>query len=95
MLPIFLAAYFKTREGQRTLLASTASSTMQLVLNVSDIGEINVPAPPLSLQKKIVSLSNAAEEHYRISIETAELRRMIANQIIVDILSQNNFFSKV
>jgi len=88
MLPICLAAYLKTKEGQRTLLANTASSTMQLVLNVSDIGEINVPVPPLSLQEKIVGLMNTAEEQYRINIELANLRNMIINQVITDILNK-------
>lgn len=88
MLPIFLAAYLKTKEGQRSLLVNTASSTMQLVLNVSDIGEINVPVPPLSLQKKIVNLTKAAEEQYRLSIELANLRSTIINQVVTDILNK-------
>ncbi len=84
LLSGFLAAYLRTENGQKALLANAASSGAQLMINISDVGEINVPVPPLSLQEKIVSLTNAAEEYYRISIETAELRRTIANQIIIE-----------
>lgn len=89
LLPIFLAAYLKTNEGQKSLLAHTASSTMQIVLNVSDMGEIDVPVPSLSLQKKIVKLINAADEYYRLSLESANMRRMIANQVMMDMITND------
>ncbi len=86
LLPIFLATYLKTKEGQRTLLSNIASSTMQLVLNLSTIGEINIPVPSLALQKKIANLANIAKEQYRLNIESANLRKEITNQIITDML---------
>ncbi|MEW6088300.1 MAG: restriction endonuclease subunit S [bacterium] len=86
VLPIFLAAYLRTREGQRVLLSNIASSTMQLVLNISDISEINVPVPAIDLQKKISNLADISEVQYRLSIESANLRKEITNQIVMDML---------
>ncbi|MDD5773219.1 MAG: restriction endonuclease subunit S [bacterium] len=86
LLPIFLAAYLKTKEGQRVLLSNIASSTMQLVLNVSNISEINVPVPAVDLQKRIANLANISEVQYRLSIESANLRKEITNQIVTDML---------
>lgn len=86
LLPIFLATYLKTKEGQRALLSNIASSTMQLVLNVSDINEFNVPVPPLDLQKKIANIANISEVQYRLNIESANLRKEITNQIVTEML---------
>jgi len=84
--PVFLAAYLKTKEGQRALLANAKSSTMQLVLNVSDIERVEIPLLPLNLQEKIVNLINSSETQYRLSIESANMRREITNQMITDLL---------
>ena len=86
MLPMFLATYLKTKEAQRLLLAKTSSSRIQLVLNVSDVGEMDIPVPPLSLQEKIVNLANVAEEQYRLNIESANLIKRITNQIVINML---------
>lgn len=87
MLPGFLAAYLKSTTGQQALLSRATSSTAQLVLTILQIEEMDVPVPPLFLQEKIVNLANATEEQYRLSLEAANLRRMIANQVIIDMLN--------
>lgn len=87
ILPEFLFAYFNTQQGQRALLAN-ATSTVQLTLTVSDLGKIIVPVLPLFLQKKIVDLFNDAEEQYRLNLESANLRKAIANEAISDILNK-------
>ena len=84
--PVFLAAYLKTKQGQKEVLSNVTSSTLQLVLNVSDIGGINIPVPPMSLQEKIVNLVNATEEQYHLNIESANLRRNVSNQIIMEMV---------
>ena len=86
ILPVFLATYLKTAEGQKALLSHVASSTMQLLLNISDIEEVLVPVPPLPVQEKIVTLAEAADEQYRLSIEVANLRKKITNQVVIDML---------
>lgn len=87
ILPVFLSTYLKTPEGQKALFSHVASSTMQLLLNVSDIEELFVPVPPLSMQEEIVNLAQISDEQYRLNIETANLRRKITNQIVIDILA--------
>ena len=88
MLPGFLVAYLKSTNGQQALLSRATSSTTQLVITLSQIGNLEIPVPPLSLQGKIVNLANAAEEQYRLSIEAANLRRIVANQVIIDMLNK-------
>jgi len=86
--PLFLTAYLKTKKGQRALLTNATSTNVQLVLNVSDVGEVIIPVPPISLQEKIANLANVAEEQYRLSIESANLYRTITNQVIIDALNK-------
>lgn len=88
LLPVYLAAYLKTKEGQKALLANIASSTMQLVLNVSIVGELNIPIPPLAVQEKIVNFISIAEEQYRLSIESANLRKTVTHQIITEMICE-------
>ena len=88
LLPIYLAAYFKTKDGQRVLLSNATSSTLQLILNVSDIEKVNIPVPVLSLQKKVIDLFNTTEEQYRVSIESANMRRAITEQVITEMLKK-------
>jgi len=85
---LFLAAYLKTKEGQRALLTNATSTNVQLVLNVSDVGEVIIPVPPISLQEKIANLTNAAEEQHRLCMESANLYRTITNQVIMDTLNK-------
>lgn len=84
----FLAAYLQSQEGQRALLSRATSSVMQLVLNVSDVQDIEVPVPPLSLQEKIANIFAYANEQYHISLETAQLRKNISDQVITELLSK-------
>jgi len=87
MIPGFLSAYLKSTYGQQALLSRATSSTTQLVLTISQIGGMEIPVPPLSLQAKIANFANAAAEQYRLSIESANLMRIISNQIIINMLS--------
>jgi restriction endonuclease S subunit len=87
--PVLLAAYLESREGQVQLLANTTSSTAQLVLNVSAIGNVVVPVPPLPLQGKMVKLLDSAREQYRLSMAAADMRRGITNQVIGDMFHEH------
>jgi type I restriction enzyme S subunit len=87
ILPSFLVAYFNTQQGQRALLAN-ATATVQLTLTVSDLGKIIIPVPPLSLQERIVNLFNTVEKQYRLNLESANLRKAIANQAISDVFKE-------
>jgi len=89
ILPLFLLAYLKSNEGQKKLLSYAKSSTMQIVFNIMDIGEILVPIPEISLQKKISQLIQYADEQYHLCMESANLNHKIVNQIFSDLINSN------
>ena len=85
---IYLAAYLKSQYGERELLAKRTSQTSQIVLSLSNVEELQIPLPPLSVQEKIARTIEAIDEEYRLNQVAKELNRRIRNQIVVDMLEQ-------
>ncbi len=86
---IYLAAYLRSKDGERELLARRTSQTAQIVLNLSNVEDLCVPLPPLSVQEKIAHAVAALDEEYRLNQAAVELNRKIRSQIIMDLLDQN------
>jgi restriction endonuclease S subunit len=86
---VYLAAYLRSKDGERELLARRTSQTAQIVLSVSNIEELRIPLPPLSVQEKIARAVETLDEEYRLNQAAVELNRRIRSQIIVDLLDQN------
>lgn len=80
--PLLLAAFFRSSIGQKSLLSSVRSSTMQLALTVSDIKNLEIPIFPFDIQKELAGLITAANNYYTTAIESANLRREIAYNIV-------------
>lgn len=87
--PVYLAAYLRSKDGERELLARRTSQTAQIVLSVSNVEELRIPLPPLSVQGKIVRAVEALDEEYWLNQGAVELNRKIRNQIVTDMLEQN------
>lgn len=88
MLPEFLAIYLNMGEGQKKILASATSADLRLVLTVSNIEEIEVPVMPVDLQKKVIDLAKCATEQYKLSMETALIRKKVTEQIIEKLIKK-------
>ena len=59
----YLCFYLRTALGQKTLYNRCVSgSTNQIELSVSKLSKLKIPLPPLSTQKKIVSILEKAEQ---------------------------------
>lgn len=80
--PSLLSIFFQSPMGQKILLSSAKSSTMQVALTVLDIEKIKVPDIPIDHQKQLAKLVSATDQHYQIAIESANLRREIAYNIV-------------
>jgi type I restriction enzyme S subunit len=84
-LPEFVAAYWNSPSGRRSV-ASVASSTSGLhTLSVSKIQAVLVPVPPLQIQRAVVErfqrsaslIDRAAEDCRALSVRAARLRQAI------------------
>lgn len=88
--PALLSAYLQSMKIQKTLLANSRSSTMQVAFTVSDIGIIEVPLLPIETQKKLSGLIATADNYYNSAIESANKRREIAYSITLQYFNKNN-----
>lgn len=88
VLPEFLAVYLNIEEGQKKILASATSADLRLVLTVSNIEEFEVPVIPVDLQKKVIDLAKCSTEQYKLSIETALIRKKVTEQIIEKLIKK-------
>jgi len=88
LLPEFLAIYLNIEEGQRDIIASATSADLRLVLTVSNIEDLAVPVPSLNLQKQIIDLAKCSTEQYKLTVETALIRKKVTEQIIEELIKK-------
>jgi restriction endonuclease S subunit len=86
---LYLAAYLRSKDGERELLARRTSQTAQIVLNLTNVEELRIPLPPLAVQEKIAHAIETLDEEYRLNQVAVELNRKIRSQIIIDLLDKN------
>lgn len=85
--PAFLAAYLTSATGERQVLArAKATTACQLLINVSDIEELEIPLPPFEVQKKIGDLWQELKAQQKRYSDAADLCSKISSQIISDAL---------
>lgn len=86
--PPFLAAYLTSTAGERQVLARAKATTAgQLLINVLDIEELEIPLPPLEVQQKIGGLWQELKTQQKRYTEAADLCSQISSQIVSDALS--------
>jgi len=90
LYPAFLAAYLTSSAGEKRILArAKATTACQLLINVSDIEELEIPLPPFEIQKKIGDLWQELKAQQKRYSEAADLCSKISNQIITDAISKS------
>lgn len=77
LLPEVLVAYLISPAGQKALLAQVRSATGQIALTVADLAEMEVPVPPLGVQRRMAELVRLTDACYAAATEAATLRRDI------------------
>ena len=67
-LPSFVTYYFKTAEGQHKLKANSSSVGVPSIAQpVSYIKKVEIPVPPLPVQRKIVSILGALDDKIELN----------------------------
>lgn len=81
LLPEVLFVYLRSAPGQSALLSRVRSGTQQIALAPRDLAQLDVPLPPMEVQRRIAELIRAAEDQYVAAERAAEVRRGIAHRI--------------
>ena len=84
LLPEVLYAYLRSAAGQAALSAHARSATGQIALTVRDIASIEIPAPPMAVQRRIAEIVSAIETYENTAAEALRLRRQLADEVIND-----------
>ncbi len=79
--PDLLCAFFRQVET-KALLLSRISGTAQPVLTIKDLETLAIVVPPPEKQAELSRLINLADELFRTTMESAELRRDEALDIL-------------
>ena len=87
--PRLLAAYLSHPNGQAALEAVVQSATIQMNLTVNALRELEVPVPSAKDQKRMVDLLSAADLAFESAVHAAQLRRRLANEVVVDRLKES------
>ena len=90
LYPAFLAAYLTSATGEKQVLTrAKATTASQLLINVSDIEELDIPLLPFEVQKKIGDLWQELKAQQKRYNEAADLCSKISNQIITDAIGNS------
>lgn len=84
LLSEVLFVYLRSALGQRALLSRVRSGTQQIALAPRDIAELEVPLPPIGVQRQIADLVRAGEWQYVAGEAAARLRREIAYRLALE-----------
>lgn len=87
LLPPVLFGFLQSANGHAELRGRSRSSTLTLALSPIGVGRIEVPVPPLEVQRRIADLVQAAEENYAAALGAAKRRREVAHKIAIDLLT--------
>lgn len=83
LLPGLLATYLSHAHGAAHLVTASQSGTAQMNLTATALGEIPVPLVPADRQRELVELLGTADNAYHAALESAELRRRIAQNLVI------------
>jgi hypothetical protein len=81
-----LFATLMSKHGQGQLQSRARHSTSTLVLNVQDVATIEIPVPPMDVQRRIRKMITLGEAHYRIALQAASRRRELAHSLVQGLL---------
>lgn len=87
--PDLLCAFLRQVET-KTLLLSRVSGTAQPVLTIKDLEALVIVVPPPEKQMELSRLINLADELYRTTRESAELRRDEALDVLAHYMREAN-----
>lgn len=88
--PRLLAAYLTHPDGQAALEAVAQSATIQMNLTVSAVSNLEVPVPPIDVQRQMVDMLTTADLAFESAIKAAHIRRRLARRVTIDRILNHN-----
>lgn len=86
VLPAYLAWYINQPAAQKQL-ESKAGGTSVRMINIADLGALEVPIPPIETQKKIISISELFQREQALMLEVALKRKKLYETLFTRIIN--------
>jgi hypothetical protein len=90
LLPEVLIAFFCSPNGQNALMSRARSGTRQIALSAADVAKIEVPVPPMGIQRRVAELMQAAQRYSAAAEEAERLFRGLTTQVAVDLVADRS-----
>lgn len=87
LLPEVLIAFFCSPNGRNALISRVRSGTRQIALSAADVAKIEVPVPPMGIQRRVAELMQAAQRYSAAAEEAERLFRELTTQVAVDLVA--------
>jgi len=78
ILPAYAALYFNSAKGQRMFKRHMEQTTVPFV-SAKNLGDMDIPIPPLPRQRSLIAFEKAATKYARLSNRKQELLKRILN----------------
>lgn len=88
VLPEFLAWYLRSEPARKHFDNRRKGTYVQLIRR-ADLAEIDVPIPPVEVQRAVVAFSELAEQEHSLSSRLAELRSAFHSQLLLKKIRAN------
>jgi len=85
--PILLRFYLESSAGNKQLLSKAVISKAQYILTISALVELEVPVPPLEIQKQLIQLLSLMEEQYKFASQATNLRKQIMQNLAFNLMT--------
>ncbi len=90
LLPEVLMAFFWSPGGRNALISRVRSGTRQIALSAADVAKIEVPVPPMWIQRRVAELMQAAQKYSAAAEEAERLFRELTTQVTADLVARRN-----
>lgn len=80
----FLAAYLSHPDGQAALAAIAQSGTIQMNLTVNAVSKMEIPLPPIEVQRQMAEMLASADAAYESAVQAAHARKTLAAEVVMD-----------
>jgi len=89
VLPEVIAAFLRSPQGNKALLARARSSTQQVALAASDVATVEIPVPPMDEQHRIAELVRQADQYRAYAEDASRLRDEITQRAVLGMMIEH------
>lgn len=85
VLPKYISLYLNSQEGQKLVLEKASGGSYLKTILIRNLMEIEIPIPPIQIQKTIIALSENIKRQEEIFKRKQEIEQVIINKAFINL----------